>query len=77
VTGGPCRMAGTAPHGWEMGRMDDITYVGLDVHKATLCVAVAEVPSRFVLEFVWRGLRLDEDTESGSKVNRLISEFLV
>jgi transposase len=24
------------------GRMDDITYVGLDVHKATVCVAVAE-----------------------------------
>jgi hypothetical protein len=22
--------------------MDDITYVGLDVHKATVCVAVAE-----------------------------------
>ena len=22
--------------------MDDITYVGLDVHKATACVAVAE-----------------------------------
>jgi hypothetical protein len=35
-----------------------------------------EVPSRFVLEFDWRGLRLDEDTWSGSKVNRLIGEFL-
>src|SRR5207237_10054577 len=23
-------------------RMDDITYVGLDVHKATVCVAIAE-----------------------------------
>jgi hypothetical protein len=34
------------------------------------------VPSRFVLEFDWRGLRLDEDTWSGSKVNRLIGEFL-
>jgi len=34
------------------------------------------VPSRFVLEFDWRGLRLDEDTRSGSKVNRLIGEFL-
>jgi hypothetical protein len=22
--------------------MDDITYVGLDVHKATVCVAIAE-----------------------------------
>jgi hypothetical protein len=34
------------------------------------------VPSRFVLEFDWRGLRLDEDIGSGSKVNRLIGEFL-
>jgi transposase len=33
-------MAGTEPHAW--GRMDDITYIGLDVHKATVCVAVAE-----------------------------------
>jgi hypothetical protein len=24
------------------GLMDDVTYVGLDVHKATVCVAVAE-----------------------------------
>jgi transposase len=24
------------------GRMDNITYVGLDVHKATVCVALAE-----------------------------------
>ena len=37
---------------------------------------VRQVPSRFVLEFDWRGLRLDEDTWSGSKVNRLIGEFL-
>ena len=35
-----------------------------------------QVPSRFVLEFDWRGFRLDEDTWSGSKVNRLIGEFL-
>src|ERR1700720_4507964 len=34
------------------------------------------VPSRFVLEFDWRSLRLDEDTWSGRKVNRLIGEFL-
>jgi hypothetical protein len=30
-----------------------------------------------VLEFVWRGLRLDEDIGSRSQVNRLVSEFLV
>ena len=42
MIGGPSRMAGTAPHGWEMGRMDDITFVDLDVHKASLCVAVAK-----------------------------------
>jgi transposase len=35
-------MAGKEPHAWGTGRMDDITYVGLDVHKATVCVAVAE-----------------------------------
>ena len=41
------------------------------------CLAsFSQVPSRFVLEFDWRGLRLDEDTWSGSKVNRLIGEFL-
>src|ERR1700720_2989778 len=34
------------------------------------------VPSRFVLEFDWHGLRLDEDTWSSSKVNRVIGEFL-
>jgi hypothetical protein len=39
-------------------------------------IAVYEEPSRFVLEFDWRGLRLDEDTWSGSKVNRLIGEFV-
>ena len=39
-------------------------------------VLLLVVPSRFVLEFDWRGLRLDEDTWSGSKVNRLIGEFV-
>ena len=34
------------------------------------------MPSRCVLEFVWRGLRLDEDIGSGSEVNRLVSELL-
>src|ERR1700730_2407420 len=34
------------------------------------------VLSRSVLEFDWHGLRLGEDTWSGSKVNRLIDEFL-
>ena len=34
------------------------------------------VPSRFVLEFDWRSLRLNEDRWSGSKVNRLIGEFV-
>ena len=40
--GGLWRMTGTEPHAWRTGLMDDITYVGLDVHKATVCVAVAE-----------------------------------
>ena len=35
-------MADTEPHAWETGRMNSITYVGLDVHKATVSVAVAE-----------------------------------
>src|SRR5215469_14544749 len=34
--------AGTEPHAWETGLMDAITYVGLDVHKATVSVALAE-----------------------------------
>jgi hypothetical protein len=29
-------MTGTEPHAWETGLMDNITYVGLDVHKATV-----------------------------------------
>ena len=33
---------GTEPHAWETGRMDAISYVGLDVHKATISVALAE-----------------------------------
>jgi hypothetical protein len=32
-------MAGTEPHAWGAGRMDDITYVGLDVHKPALAKA--------------------------------------
>ena len=35
-------MTGTEPHAWETGLMDNIAYVGLDVHKATVSVAVAE-----------------------------------
>ena len=35
-------MTGTEPHAWETGLMDIITYVGLDVHNATVCVALAE-----------------------------------
>ena len=35
-------MAGTEPHARGTGLMDDITFVGLDVHKATISVAVAE-----------------------------------
>ena len=35
-------MAGTDPQAWGTDLMDNITYVGLDVHKATVCVAVAE-----------------------------------
>ena len=34
------------------------------------------VPSRFVVEFVWRSLRLNEDIGSGSEVNRLVSELV-
>ena len=35
-------MTGTEPHAWETGLMDTITYVGLDVHKAKISVALAE-----------------------------------
>ena len=46
------------------------------ISEGKLISSQIRVPSRFVLEFDWRGLRLDEDTWSGSKVNRLIGEFL-
>jgi transposase len=36
------RQAGTEPQSWETGQMDSITYVGLDVHKTTISVAVAD-----------------------------------
>ena len=35
-------MTGTEPHAWERGLRDTITHVGLDVHKATISVALAE-----------------------------------
>jgi transposase len=35
-------LAGAEPHAWGMGLMNDITFVGLDVHKAAIAVAVAE-----------------------------------
>ena len=35
-------MSDTEPHAWGMGLINDITYVGLDVHKATVCIAVSE-----------------------------------
>src|SRR5215510_11514976 len=39
---GLCWIAGTEPQAWRAGLMNDITYDGLDVHKATVCVAIAE-----------------------------------
>jgi hypothetical protein len=39
---GLCRQTGTEPQSWETGQMDSITYVGIDVHKATIAVAVAD-----------------------------------
>jgi hypothetical protein len=35
-------LARTKPHAWETRRMGIITYVGLDVHKATVSVALSE-----------------------------------
>jgi transposase len=35
-------MTGTEPHARGTGLMDDITFVGLDVHKATVCIAIAQ-----------------------------------
>ena len=46
------------------------------MHSFLWAESYPEVLSRSVLEFDWHGLRLDEDTWSGSKVNRLIDEFL-
>jgi hypothetical protein len=41
----------------EAGRMDDITYFGLDVHKATVCVAVARADAmvRCLSQNGWQG----------------------
>jgi len=39
---GLCWVAGTEPHAWGTGLMDDIALVGLDVRKVTVCVAVAK-----------------------------------
>ena len=36
------RMADREPHAWKTSLMDDITFVGLDVHKATVSLSVAE-----------------------------------
>jgi hypothetical protein len=33
-------MTGTEPQAWETGLMENVTYVGLDAHKATVCVAI-------------------------------------
>ena len=35
-------LAGAEPQTWGTGLVDDIIFVGLDVHKATVSVAVAE-----------------------------------
>ena len=44
------RQAGTEPQSWETGQMDFITYIGLDVHKTTIAVAVARrIKSKFYL----------------------------
>src|SRR4029079_813593 len=39
---GLCRMTGTEPHAWGTGLMDAIIFFGWDVHKATVCIAVAD-----------------------------------
>jgi hypothetical protein len=44
--------------------MDDITYVGLDVHKATVCVAVTESGrGGKVRQNTCAGFHLEEDRE--------------
>ena len=35
-------MTGAEHHAWETGLMDTTAYVGLDVHKGTISVALAE-----------------------------------
>lgn len=35
-------MAGAEPHAWGTGLMGSVAFVGMDVHKATIAVAVAE-----------------------------------
>jgi hypothetical protein len=45
-------------------------------YNSIVAGAALQVLSQSVLEFVWRGLRLDKDIRSGSEVNRLVSELL-
>jgi hypothetical protein len=52
-------------------------YATLAVHSVAQFVANRFlVPSRFMLEFVWRCLWLAKDIGSGSKVNQVISEVV-
>lgn len=43
-------MTGAEPHAWRTGQINPIAHVGLDVHKATVAVAVAAAR--------WRGVQL-------------------
>jgi hypothetical protein len=59
-------MAGTEPHAWGTGRMDDITYVGLDVRtrrpfawQSPRADAVVRYgSSRFLVGFIWAIARI-------------------
>ena len=54
-------MADAEPHAWEAGRMISITYVGLDVHEATMAVsercacAALGTTARRSARFRWAG----------------------
>src|SRR5215468_6501420 len=71
-------VAGTEPHAWETGPMDTITYVGMDVHKATVSVALAEAGrGGEIRQFGFREPPRDSEEAGGAVEQRKASPELL
>jgi hypothetical protein len=66
-------MTGTEPHAWETGLMDNISYVGLDVRKATVCGLGRPFPDKCCrLKLLWLMLNEPEKPDRpGNNVSNL------